>query len=153
MWQHRFNASSPLSVDEIWPHLADVSRWPEIDQNIDWLRIDGEPKPGQAFKLKPKGGPVLTFTIGKFEVPCLYSDICRLPLAKMETVHRLIPDPQGTRIEVEISIVGPLAKVWGFIVGRKHAAGLPDQTARLLEFAGQSANSARGLKPARALVS
>jgi hypothetical protein len=136
MWQHRFQAFSHLPGEVIWPHLANVSAWPQIDHNIDWLKIDGEPAAGQAFRLKPKGGPVLSFTIGKFEAPGIYSDICQMPLASMETVHRLTPDPSGTLIEVEIAIRGPLAWLWGVLVGRKHAQGLPAQTERLLAFAG-----------------
>jgi hypothetical protein len=38
----------------------------------------------------------------------------------------------GTRLKVDIEITGPLSRFWGFMAGRKHAAGLPAQTARIL---------------------
>jgi hypothetical protein len=38
----------------------------------------------------------------------------------------------GTTIRVDIEIEGLLAKFWGRVVGQKHAAGLPAQTARII---------------------
>lgn len=143
MWQHRFTHDTDLSVDAIWPVIADVARWPEVDRNIEALEISGTPGPGVAFVLKPKGGPRLGFTIGAFDAPHAYSDICRMPLARMETTHRLAPRPEGgTRLVVEIAITGPLARLWGLVVGRKHAAGLPAQTQRILARAAAQARSA-----------
>jgi hypothetical protein len=38
-------------------------------------------------------------------------------------------------MRVTIEIEGPLAKLWGLVVGRRHASGLLAQTARILEAA------------------
>jgi hypothetical protein len=147
MWTHRYEEVTDLSPDCLWPVLADVARWPEIDAGIDWLRIDTPPAPGVAFVLKPKGGPRLSFTIGDFAPPERYSDICRMPLAQMTTRHSLVPHQGGTLIRVEIIITGPLAGLWGLIVGRKHAAGLSAQTARFI--AGAREGEAERVKSVR----
>jgi len=131
-WTHRFEQLTEVSPEQLWPVLADVARWPELDRNIDWLRIAEAPAPGVRFVLKPRGGPRLSFTIGLFEAPGRYSDICQLLLARMHTRHSLQPADRGTRIVVEIEIEGPLARVWGWLVGRRHAAGLPAQTERFI---------------------
>ncbi len=131
-WTHRFEHITEVSPEQLWPVLADVARWPEVDRNIDWLRIAEAPAPGVRFVLKPKGGPKLHFTIGSFAAPGRYSDICQLPFARMHTRHTLQPQDRGTRIQVEIEIEGPLAIPWGWIVGRRHAAGLPAQTERFI---------------------
>lgn len=135
MWQYRFEDHTDLPAEDIWPVIADVARWPEVDANIDRLDIAGPPGPGVMFHLKPKGGPRLRFTIGEFAAPGRYSDICRMPGAVMETRHSLIPAEGGTTVRVEIAITGPLARLWGWAVGRKHAGGLPAQTARILTAA------------------
>ncbi|MBW4975093.1 SRPBCC family protein [Roseovarius mucosus] len=135
MWHYRYEEDTPLRCEDLWPVLADVARWPEVDRNIECLKIDEEPGPGVTFVLKPKGGPRLNFVIGEFEAPSRYADVCRMPLAVMRTRHTLIPDGLGTRIRVDIEITGPLAPVWGRVVGRRHAAGLPAQTARFIEGA------------------
>lgn len=131
MWIHRFEHTTDLTPAQIWPVLADVAQWPAVDHNIERLTIAQAPAPGVAFTLKPRGGPTLSFRIGHFEAPTRYSDICRLPLATMETVHELVPGPTTT-MRVRIEITGWLAPLWGRLVGRTHAAGLPAQTARLL---------------------
>lgn len=135
MWQHRFEDRTDLTPAEIWPVIADVARWPEVDAHIARLEIDGPPGPGVVFHLRPRGGPRLRFTIGDFAAPGRYSDICRMPGAVMETRHSLIAEGGGTRVQVEIAITGPLAWLWGRAVGRRHAAGLPAQTARILAAA------------------
>jgi hypothetical protein len=134
MWQHEFVHRTEIPVNAIWPVLADVARWAEVDHNIERIEISAPPAVGVPFRLKPKGGPVLSFVIGDFVAPTTYSDICRMPLARMKTLHVLEPGPQTT-MRVRIEITGPLAWFWGWAVGRKHAAGLPAQTERILAAA------------------
>jgi hypothetical protein len=135
MWQHRFETQTNLPPTAIWPILSDVARWGELDHGIDRIAIDEPPGAGVRFTLKPKGGPSLRFLIGDFAPPSTYSDICRMPLARMTTRHELLGDSSGTTIRVTILIEGPFAPLWGLLVGRKHAAGLPAQTARILDAA------------------
>jgi hypothetical protein len=134
MWQHKFEHRTELPVEAIWPILADVARWAEVDHNIDRISIQQPPAVGVPFKLKPKGGPDLSFTIGDFVPPTTYSDICVMPLARMKTRHELFPG-SDTLMRVTIEITGPLAWFWGLVVGRKHAASLPAQTVRILAAA------------------
>jgi hypothetical protein len=131
MWTHHFEATTDLTPAQLWPVLADVAQWPVVDHNIERLDILEAPAPGVAFRLKPKGGPTLSFRIGHFDAPTRYSDVCRMPLATMETVHELVAGP-ATTVRVRIEITGWLAPLWGRLVGRKHAAGLPAQTERFL---------------------
>lgn len=135
MWQHDFEHRTDLPVAAIWPILADVARWAEVDHNIERITISAPPGVGVPFTLKPKGGPTLSFVIGDFLAPTTYSDICAMPLAKMKTLHTLEASGGGTVMRVRITITGPLARFWGRVVGRKHAAGLPAQTERILKAA------------------
>lgn len=135
MWHHRYEESTPLACEALWPVLAEVARWPESDHNIEYLIIESPPGPGVPFILKPKGGPRLNFVIGEFEPPSRYSDVCKMPFATMHTRHTLIRASEGTTIRVDIEIIGPLDRLWGLLVGRKHAGGLPAQTARFIEGA------------------
>ncbi len=131
MWQHRFETTSALTPEQIWPVIADVANWAAVDTNIDYIKISETPRVGTAFTLKPKGGPRLKFVIGDFVPPSTYSDICKMPFASMKTLHSLEAGNE-TRIVVDIQISGPLSRLWGLLVGRKHAAGIPAQTARIL---------------------
>lgn len=141
MWQHVHEETTDIPREAIWAVIADVAGWPEVDRNIERLVIHTAPAPGVPFTLKPRGGPTLRFTIGRFEAPEIYSDICRMPGAVMETRHLLLPGPRIT-VRVEIEVRGPMAWFWGRTVGRKHAQGLPAQTARILAAARQLALAA-----------
>lgn len=134
MWIREYERAVPLPPEAIWPIIADIAAWPQVDHNIDWVRIDRPAASGVEFTLKPKGGPALAMRVGRFDPPRVYSDVCRMPLARMETIHSLEPGPQ-TRLRVRIEISGPLASLWGRLVGRRHFAGLPAQTDRMLERA------------------
>jgi hypothetical protein len=131
MWKFHHEQTSNLSVDAIWLVLADVKNWPQVDKNIECLVINEAPAPGARFMLKPRGGPRLNFTIGSFEAPHCYSDICVMPGARMETIHRLTSG-HVTTIAADIEIRGPMAWLWGAFVGRKHAQGLPALTQKML---------------------
>lgn len=143
MWTSQYEELTALTPEELWPVLADVARWPELDFNIERLELAQAPAPGVEFFLKPRGGPRLRFRIGHFEAPTRYSDVCHLPLAVMETTHELVPGPRTT-IRVRIEVRGLLAPLWGVLVGRQHAAGLPAQTARVLERAASRAAAVEG---------
>jgi hypothetical protein len=131
MWTHSYEEKTNLSPEQIWPILADIERWPTFDSNIKSIQVFGEPSVGTKFTLQPKGGPKLKFSVGEFDPPKNYSDICHLFLAKMTTRHSLLSE-EKTIVRVRIEISGPLSWFWGLAVGRKHAAGLPAQTAKIL---------------------
>jgi Polyketide cyclase / dehydrase and lipid transport len=134
MWTHHYQQKTDLTAAELWPVLANIAGWAAIDENIESIQLEGVAAKGAKFCLKPKGGPGLDFTIGDFEPPTTYSDICQMPLATMQTTHRLIPG-EMTTIEIQIVIEGILSPLWGLLVGRKHANGLAAQTERFIAAA------------------
>lgn len=143
MWSHESAFRTDLPADQLWTVLADVARWPEIDANIGRLEIDDAPGVGARFMLQPRGGPKLQFTIGEFRPPHRYSDVCHLLGGRMTTVHELLPEVSGgTRIVVQIAVEGPFAWLWARVVGKRHAAGLPAQTARFIAAARERAAAA-----------
>ena len=134
MWIHKFQQQTDLDPAELWQILANIAGWADIDENIETISIDGIPMKGSKFLLKPKGGPLLTFNIGDFDPPVAYSDVCQMPFATMTTTHRLFAG-DVTTIDIQITIEGFLSPLWGFLVGQKHANGLPAQTTRFIAAA------------------
>ena len=116
MWHHTFEQKTDVAPEKIWSVLANVAGWANVDHNIERIEIAEAPSAGVSFKLKPKGGPTLSFVIGDFEPPYVYSDICKMPFAAMKTLHT-IESGQRTTIRVCIEITGPLA---GFYRNRCH---------------------------------
>lgn len=134
MWHHTFEQQTDVASERIWSVLANVAGWADVDRNIQHIEIAEAPRAGVSFKLKPKGGPTLSFVIGDFEPPSTYSDVCKMPFAEMKTLHT-IESGQKTTVRVRIEITGPLAGFWGYVVGRKHARGIPALTQRMIDFA------------------
>jgi hypothetical protein len=136
MWTHHFEQKTNLPVEKLWTVIADVAGWVNIDHNIDKLEISEIPKQGTKFNLKPKGGPTLKFIIDTFNPPSEYADLCAMPGAKMKTLHTFekINDNE-TLIKVDIEIYGTISWLWGRLVGKKHASGLPKQTELFIEAA------------------
>lgn len=135
MWSRSYEQQTDLSPDALWSVLADIAGWAQIDENIKAIEVLGTPGKGTRFFLTPKGGPRLAFVVSTFEPPCRYADSCSMPLARMTTLHTLVPTGHGTLIKVEITIEGPLAGLWGQLVGKTHHQGLPAQTARFIDAA------------------
>lgn len=134
MWIHHYQQETDLAAEELWPVLANIAGWADIDENIETISIEGLPAKGSRFMLKPKGGPHLAFMIGDFDPPVTYSDICQMPFATMKTTHRLLVG-DATTIDIQITIEGGLSQLWGILVGRKHASGLPAQTQNFITAA------------------
>lgn len=136
MWTHHFEQKTDLPIEKLWTVIADVKGWSKIDHNIDKLEISEIPKKGTKFYLKPKGGPTLKFVIETFNPPFEYADLCLMPGAKMKTLHTFEKtNDNETLIKVDIEIYGVMSWLWGRLVGKKHASGLPKQTERFIEAA------------------
>lgn len=134
MWQYTFEQRTDIAPEKIWAVLANIAGWADVDHNIERIQISEPPGVGVPFKLKPKGGPTLSFVISDFKPHNAYSDVCKMPLASMKTLHT-IESRNQTSVRVSIEITGLLAGFWGYVVGRKHAAGIPALTQRMLDFA------------------
>ena len=93
------------------------------------LAADGEPR-----DVLPCG-PRLTLELADVRPNVAFTDITRFPLARMYDVHELIERENGVEVRSTIRVQGPLAFVWRKLVAEKIVAGLPLQTARLLEAA------------------
>lgn len=142
MWRHVFESRTRVPIDALWAVLSDIPKWPNIDTQIERIEVDGAPKLGTTFRLKPRGGPTLSLVVDRFEPPNTYADLCSMPLAKMRTTHELLDDGEETVIRVTIEIFGLLAPVWSRIVGRQHANGLRAQTERFVARAREIAATA-----------
>lgn len=131
-WHFSFQYQTDLPVESIWPVLGRIQDWPKVDNRVAYVRINEAPAAGVVFRLKPFKTPELKMQIVKFEPPFLYSDLCRLPGAQVYFSHQLSKTGKETLIRASIEIDGPLTKFWVAVFGDKFAAGLHEQTERLL---------------------
>ena len=62
-----------------------------------------------------------------------FTDLTKLPLAKMYDKHELISHGDHVELKSTISISGPLAFLWKHLIAKGIVASLPAQTENLLK--------------------
>ncbi len=135
MRQYSYTTTTDLSPELLFTAIAAIERWPQWDHELQWTRLSGEMRVGAPFTLKPKRGPKVAMEVVAMQPPTRFSDLARLPLARMRTDHQFSSRDAVTTVTVTISMSGPLAFVWDRVVARKQAAGAQVQTAAFLAFA------------------
>ena len=136
MWQRTFSTiTKNTSANALWDVMADVNNWPSWGDDLEWTRLDGPAAVGKDFHLKPKGGPKTRITITRCERPGAFTDRSHLLLCKMTFVHTFTETPEGTRVDMELSMNGPLTFLWKKVIGEKQAADFPAHVEALVAAA------------------
>lgn len=102
-----------------------MATWPEWNTDTEWVRLDGPCETGATGRLKPKGGPAVRFTVTSWVPGERFVDVSSLVGARLTFDHTTRPTSDGgTRVDVAVTLTGPLAPVWRAIMGRGIAASL-----------------------------
>ena len=127
-------SSAPPSA--LFARWADTGTWPEWNTDTEWVRLDGPFAQGSRGVLKPKGGPRVPFVIETLVPDREFVDVSRLLGARLTFRHLLeaLPDG-GCRVDVAVTMAGPLRGVWTRILGRGLRASLPGDLERLVAAA------------------
>src|SRR5579859_7499402 len=94
------SAALPSAFFARW---ADMATWPEWNADTEWVRLDGPFATGSTGVLKPKGGPKTKFVIAKLSDE-EFTDVSRLAGARLTFHHRVAVVPEGTRVQVAVSL-------------------------------------------------
>jgi hypothetical protein len=113
----RARSSAPPAA--FFARWADLDSWSEWDTAVAWGRLDGPFAVGTTGELKPARGPKVRFVIETLEPGREYTDVSTMPGARLWIRHLVRTDDAGTEVEVQVSLDGPLARVWGVVLGRQ----------------------------------
>ncbi len=140
MKRHIHSTTVHVSPEVLYAALTDLRRWPEWDAEISSIDHNGtEPKPGDRFILKPKGGPKTTLFVEVADEPTRFTDVALLPLGKMRTTHEFLRrQHKTTLVQVTIETYGPLGLLWDRLIAGKQADGAVRQIQALAAFAERS---------------
>jgi hypothetical protein len=138
------SAVSSAPPDAFFARWEDMDTWPEWDGAVAWTRLDGPFAVGTSGVLKPRGGPKVSFVIETLEPGSEFTDVSSMPGARLRIRHLVaVGDDGRTRVDIEVSIHGPLAWLWGKVLGRGIATSTPEALARLVGVAEADAGAAR----------
>jgi hypothetical protein len=112
-----------------------MATWPEWNTDTEWVRLDGPFAAGSTGVLKPKGGPATKFAIEKL-TDREFVDVSRLLGARLTFHHTVSVVPQGTVVDVHVTLDGPLARLWNLVLGKGIKKSLQPDLDRLVAVAG-----------------
>jgi hypothetical protein len=108
--------TSPLPASAFFARWADMSTWSDWNVDTEWVRLDGPFIEGATGVLKPQGGPQVPFLITRLDEHA-FVDESRLFGARLVCAHVVSPVEEGTRVDVTVTLTGPLAAAWRVILG------------------------------------
>ncbi|MFJ1812481.1 MULTISPECIES: SRPBCC family protein [unclassified Streptomyces] len=110
--------ASTAAPSAFFARWADMATWPEWNADTEWVRLDGPFKAGSTGVLKPKGGPKTKFVIAEL-ADDRFVDVSRLVGARMTFSHFVEGTPDGgTKVQVTVTLAGPLSHLWNLILGK-----------------------------------
>lgn len=135
MWALEHTETTAAPPARLWRRYTDPTRWPEWDHGTERVTVDGPLAVGTRGTLKPTGGPTTRFTFTEVVPERGFTDVTRLPLARLTFTHRLEPDGTGCRFTHRVTITGPLAPLFARVIGRTIARELPTAMRALARLA------------------
>lgn len=135
MWQFEHSENTSAAPERVWEQYADPEAWPIWDLDVERMTVEAPMAVGVRGRLKPRSGPTTSLVFTKVEPGRRFTNASRLPLARLEVDHRIQPENRGSRFTHTVTITGPLAPLFGRLVGRAIASGLPRSMRELARLA------------------
>ena len=129
------STARPQAFFALW---ADVATWPQWNENIEWVHLDGPFAESATGAMKPRRGNVVRFVVARLDPDREFTRVSRLPGARLTVRHLVTAHGEGCTVTVEVSLTGPMARAWGLFLAR----GLRASQQRNLERLARAAEGA-----------
>ena len=136
MWEYEYSAETTVAPEALWRCWSDVESWPEWNEGLDEIEIDGPFEVGTSFTMMLPGGDTVRMRLVELEPGELFTDEMDGGDFTVVTEHRLEPAGEGwTRVVYRTEIIGDAADTVGPEIGPKITADFPDVVAALIKTA------------------
>lgn len=136
-WTFEHTEYTAASPESIWAQWCDVTRWPVWDDGIEHVTLEGPFAAGTKGVLKPAGGPKAQFELTDVQPVEGFTDVTKLPLARMCFEHSAVREGDLTRVTHRVTISGPATPLFSRVIGRGIAKGLPGAVRTLARVAAE----------------
>ena len=133
MWLNEASIEADVPAEVVWRLYQDPSRWVDWHPDITSAQLDGELEVGSTVRVEQRGAPARTLRIVATEPGSSYATEDRLPFAVLRFEHEVHPlGDRRCRIVLRQKMSGPLAPIFGRLLGKRIARGVPGQLQGLL---------------------
>jgi hypothetical protein len=135
MWTYEHHQTTTATTDAIWSLYADVTRWPEWDDAMERVDLDGPFDVGISGVMHVKDFGPVPFTLTMVDAPRRF--VTSSPMEGFDVIfdHRIETTAASTTITHEVRIEGPASDVVGPQMGPNITTDIPHTIAAISELA------------------
>jgi hypothetical protein len=130
-WTHEERVPTTATAAQVWALWSKPETWGTWDDELEWVKLQGPFVVGTRGTMKPKGGPVVRFTMTSVEPGKGFSDRSHLPLTSLDFTHELADGALIHRVEMR----GFLTPLFRRVIGATIARGLRGAMTKLARMA------------------
>ena len=132
MWEYEYSVETTAAPEALWRHWADMTAWPQWNDGIETIDVEGPFEVGTTFTMTPPDGDAVRMRLVEIVAGESFVDEMDGGDFRVVTVHRLEPADDGrTRVVYRTEIVGPAADQVGPEFGPQITADFPEVLAAL----------------------
>jgi uncharacterized protein YndB with AHSA1/START domain len=136
VWEYEYSIETVATPEAVWRRWTEMADWPQWNDGIATIEVDGAFAVGTAFRMTPPGEEPIAMRLTEVVPGELFTDEMDGGDFVVRTVHRLVPlEGGGTRIVYRTEITGPAAGDVGPALGPAITADFPDVLAALAKVA------------------
>ena len=132
MWEYEYSLETSADRGALWRHWADMAAWPQWNDGIETIDVDGPFAVGTTFIMTPPDDEPIRMRLVEIEPGMSFTDEMDAGDFVVRTEHRLEPAAGGlTRIVYRTQITGEAAGHVGPELGPQITADFPEVVAAL----------------------
>jgi hypothetical protein len=144
MFVKEVRQSTTANPDAIWQRWVNVSSWPEQDNGMEAVRLDGPLAVGTKIIMKPKGSKETGSTITVLDHQNFrFTSEAKIPFGYLRFEHEIPVHESGkTEFLHRVTIKGPLTPILRKVFADKMVADLPEMLSNIARLAESGDSSA-----------
>lgn len=135
MWTFEHAETTSATPDQLWALYVEPTTWPQWDHGIAEVTVQGPVAVGTRGRLKPVTGPAASFTFTEVDPGVGFTNVSRLPLARLSLAHHIEATASGSRFTHHATITGPSSPLFARVLGRSLTSGVPTAMRNLARLA------------------
>ena len=121
-------------AEQVFSVYTEVADWPVWDPGTESSSIDGAFEVGATGKIKPKGEPETSIEWVEMTANKSFTVECKIPLCRMQFVHELDTQDEGTAVKNIVIFSGLMSRVYAFLFGKKLQKGMEESLVGLKQY-------------------